>query len=147
MKAVTTIFIAALLAILVAAGSSGIETARQQARLAHADYKMTQLAIAANKFKEKHNEWPARLDQLAPFVGSRKELAILLANPFTRDNPGYEYVRPGKDMRPSETVLLFQLTGGKRDESLNVAYADTRVRRLPDDTADSIEARDRPESN
>lgn len=130
MKAVTAIFLAAFLALLVAAGSSGLGSARQQARLAHSDYKMTQLAIAANEFQQEHNQWPDRIEQLAPYTGGRQELAILMANPYTRDDPGYEYVRPEKDTRPSETVMFYQLSGGQRDESLNVSYADTSVRRL-----------------
>ncbi len=76
-------------------------------------------------------------DQVKPLIGKEgplgpighgKDYAKLTANPLTGDNPGYEYVKPKDDAPSATTVVLYQLRGGKRDETLKVAFKDGSVR-------------------
>lgn len=77
-------------------------------------------------FHESKAAYPDSLDDLTAMDSS---LTSLLANPLTGDNPGYEYVKPvDESAGMSQTVVLYQLRGGKRDETLPVAYLDGSVR-------------------
>ncbi len=96
---------------------------------------LKQLSLALIKFHEDNKAWPEKLDEVKPLIGKEgpmgvigkgKDFAALMANPLTGDNPGYEYVKP-KD-GGTAPVVLYQLRGGKRDESLPVAFRDGSVR-------------------
>ena len=68
------------------------------------------------------------LADLKPVVGA-EVYAVYIKNPLTGDNPGYEYVKPPEVPESSEkTVVLYQLRGGKRDETLKLGYLDGTVR-------------------
>ena len=91
--------------------------------------------MALIKFHDDNKAWPEKLDEVKPLIGKEgpmgvigkgKDFAALMANPLTGDNPGCEYVKP-KD-GGTAPVMLYQLRGGTRDESLPVAFRDGSVR-------------------
>ncbi len=79
-------------------------------------------------YSDQHDRrWPKNMDELARIfkdpIGVKN-----LKNPATGDTPGYEYVAPFSPVRnPAHTVVMIQLRDGKRDLSLAVGFADTRV--------------------
>ncbi|MCA9007901.1 MAG: hypothetical protein KDA70_21700 [Planctomycetaceae bacterium] len=77
-------------------------------------------------YRANHNDaWPDTLDDIHEDLYS--PLEELIENPYTHDNPGYEYVKPRKDADPATTAVLFQLRDGKQDLSLEAGYGDGRV--------------------
>ncbi|MGA2065057.1 MAG: hypothetical protein ABSG86_08810 [Thermoguttaceae bacterium] len=98
---------------------------------------LKQLSVALIKYHDDNHAWPDTLDQVKPLIGKEgplgpighgKDYAALTANPLTGDNPGYEYVKPKDDAPSATTIMLYQLRGGKRDETLKVAFKDGSVR-------------------
>jgi hypothetical protein len=99
---------------------------------------MKSLCVAATLYHNDKKAWPDNLEQIKPYIGKEapglpdfsngKDYAALIANPVTGDNPGYEYVKPKDDAPGRTTIMLYQLRGGKRDESLPVAFMDGSVR-------------------
>jgi hypothetical protein len=96
---------------------------------------LKQLSLALIKYHDDNKAWPEKLDDVKPLIGKEglmgvighgKDYAALTANPLTGDNPGYEYVKP-QESGPMP-IMLYQLRGGKRDESLKVAFRDGSVR-------------------
>jgi hypothetical protein len=121
-----------LLALTVLA-TSGCNDNKKRAM---ADDNCKQLSVALIAYTDANGgAWPDSLDQVKPLIGKTtqygvvgmgKDFATLIANPLTGDNPGYEYVKP-KD-KGLNNIVLYQLRGGKRDNTLSVAYADGSVR-------------------
>jgi hypothetical protein len=99
---------------------------------------------AITAYYGEHQKWPATLADVKPMIGTDlggmkvgggKSYDELLKNPLTGDNPGYEYVRPPEPLESTRNVIaLYQLRGGKRDESLKVGYLDGSVRMVGDDS-------------
>jgi hypothetical protein len=98
---------------------------------------LKQLSLALIQYRGDNHAWPDTLDQVKPLIGKQgalgpighgKDYATLTANPLTGDNPGYEYVKPKDDAPSATTIVLYQLRGGKRDETLKVAFKDGSVR-------------------
>ncbi len=69
--------------------------------------------------------WPESLDDVKANMPNFDEM---MKNPVTQDNPGYEYVKPVEGFVPEETVVIYQLRGGQRDETLEAGYADGTVK-------------------
>lgn len=90
--------------------------------------QMKELILAIRNYEDVHEGWPDSLDQVGNLVDS--DLNVLMQNPITGDNPGYEYVPPSADSDPSTTVILYQLRDGRRDTNLRVGFADGRVAEL-----------------
>ena len=70
---------------------------------------------------------PGSFDDMAPILGGKENLAKLLKNPATGDDPGYEYFKPPRGQHAGKTIIIYQLRDGKRDTTLAVAYLDTSV--------------------
>jgi hypothetical protein len=93
------------------------------------------LGMAIIQYKGDEGQWPDSLDQVeeqakkvAADMGSDKDFATLMTNPITGDNPGYQYVVPAEGDPIEETVMLYQLRGGERDETLAKCYQSGSVR-------------------
>jgi hypothetical protein len=82
------------------------------------------LAIIAQR-DQNSGAWPESLDEVRANVPGYDQLIV---NPVTKDNPGYEYVKPPDGADAATTVIIYQLRGGARDESLPKGYADGSVR-------------------
>jgi len=82
------------------------------------------IIAALQTYQKDNGGWPDALDQV---IEANSLLSGKMANPLTGDNPGYEYVKPGDDAT-AETIVLYQLRDGKRDETVEVAYLDGSVR-------------------
>ncbi len=103
---------------------------------------LKELARAVLKYEADNQAWPATLGDLQPVVGTSddlgtigggKDYAALVKNPLTGDNPGYEYVKPAETPESfANTIILYQLRGGNRDESLPVGFLDGSVRPATD---------------
>lgn len=90
------------------------------------DHQMRKLAVGIATYREANNdEWPDRLSDIQDYIDG--EFETLIENPYTKDNPGYEYVKPVEDADRSTTIILYHLRDGKRDLSLNVGFSDCRV--------------------
>jgi hypothetical protein len=74
--------------------------------------------------------YPDSLDQVKEYC-KEKPYDTLIKNPFTGDNPGYEYVKPADDASISDTIVLYQLKEGSRVTQGKVAYLDGSVRDAP----------------
>jgi hypothetical protein len=93
------------------------------------------LGMAIIAFEGEEGQWPDNLDQVkeqaekaAADMGADKDFATLMKNPLTGDDPGYEYVIPAEGDPIEETVMLYQLRGGQRDETLAKCYQSASVR-------------------
>lgn len=82
------------------------------------------MAILQYQQREGQDAFPQNFEALRPFI--EEGFDDLLKNPLTGDNPGYELVAP----TPDRPVVMYQLRNGKRDESLEVLWADGGVRPL-----------------
>ena len=104
-----------------------ITAARDAARQAQSMNNMMQIGLAAINHHQIHEDWPNSLDDLRDQI---PDLDVLLVNPVTMDDPGYEFVKPpvGEGVSWSETIILYQLRNGARDTSLPVGFADGSVR-------------------
>ena len=101
------------------------EALRDSAHMAMSTNNMKMLLLAMFDYKDQKGQWPDKLEQLKG--NPNLDFATVTKNPVTRDDPGYEYVKPtGDDPR---TVILYQLSIGKRDTTLPVGYADGSVSR------------------
>jgi hypothetical protein len=92
---------------------------------------MGAIGVAISQYKETYNRWPDELEQLLPFMNNER---ICFANPLTGDDPGYEYVKPegtAAYKNFENTVVLYQLRDGKRDEDLPVLYLNWSIRPAP----------------
>ena len=119
----------AALSIVTIAGCGAVSAARNAARQNQSASQMKQLSLAILTYRDMKGEWPERFDDVSEFTEGADGLASLLINPATGDNPGYEYVKPTHDeVNMAETIIIYQLTGGERDLTLPVAYADSSVR-------------------
>jgi hypothetical protein len=96
------------------------------------------LTRAVLKYHSDNEEWPDGLADVKSVVGQSDDLgeigggkayAALATNPLTNANPGYEYVKPADQPESyGDTVVLYQLRDGKRDEALPAGYLDGSVR-------------------
>ena len=85
--------------------------------------KMMRLALGIGAYANAHDgKYPDKLDDVKEYC----EYHLLITNPVTGDNPGYEYVKPQEDAPPG-TILLYQLRDGKRDLDLKVTLLDGSV--------------------
>ncbi len=91
--------------------------------------KMHAILFGVMEYRGKNNEqFPHSLDDIKEYVGGDAKLKELLVNPLTGENPGYEYVKPDDAYEKKHLApILYQLRGGKRDESLKVGHADGMV--------------------
>lgn len=87
--------------------------------------RMKELILGFRNYQAINGDWPQTLEQIRELTET--DLDVLMKNPVTGDNPGYEYVPPATDADPATTVVLYQLRDGQRDTSLRVGYADGRV--------------------
>ena len=102
-----------------------INSAREAAQKAQSLNNIRQLCLAVMNYQQINEAWPETIDDLRSQV---PDLDMILENPVTMDNPGYEYVKPeGEDPVLSETVIIYQLRNGQRDMTLPVGYADGSV--------------------
>ena len=96
---------------------------------------MKALERAIHRHLEEKGSWPKSFDDAAPFLGKAtelgdtndKDLAALLKNPLTGDDPGYEYVNPEGERADPNGIVIYQLRNGKRDESLLATHRDGRI--------------------
>lgn len=115
-----------------------------QRRLDSSD-NVRELCLALVLYQEEKNEYPDTLDQLEPYIGkvskyshgypigNGKDFATLIKNPYTGDDPGYEYVKPPEKIESiRKTIVFYQLRNGKRDETLVVGWLDGSVRNIKD---------------
>ena len=113
-----------MIVALVAAGCGAGDKAREIQSMDH----MKKLSEAVIKYADANDgKYPDSIDQVKDHCKD-KPYDVVIKNPFTGDNPGYEYVKPADDAKMTETVLLYQLKGGKRVTDGKVAYADGAVR-------------------
>lgn len=121
-----------ILLLLVLFTTSLVGCGSSKQKLVSSDH-MKSLSTAVMKYHDEKNAWPDSLDQVKPMIGQQymgkaigdgKDYAELLKNPYTGDDPGYEYEKPAD----AHAIELYQLRGGKRDLSLPVCYADGSVR-------------------
>ena len=89
------------------------------------------LGLSLHEYKDEHGTWPEELADVESILGA-EEYAARIQNPLTGDNPGYEYVKPPEDAMTSQTIVLYQLRDGKRDDSLLVGYLDASVHAASD---------------
>jgi hypothetical protein len=107
-----------------------------------ANENMRELTFAVLAYQDEHGKWPDKLEDTKPLfgkksalpgssvvIGNGKDLATLLANPYSGDNPGYEYVKPPDStmLGNGDVVIIYQINGGKRDTTLSVAFADGHI--------------------
>ncbi|NLT72337.1 MAG: hypothetical protein GXX91_16810 [Verrucomicrobiaceae bacterium] len=84
---------------------------------------MKMLLLTMFSYKDEKGQWPDKLEELKG--NPDLDFAKVIKNPVTGDDPGYEYVKPtGDDPR---TIILYQLSNGKRDTTLPVGHADGSV--------------------
>ena len=93
----------------------------------HSANQLKQWGAAINEYREQNGgKHPPSLEALKPLVTNYDQL---IENPLTGDNPGYELVAKPTGRNP---VWMYQLRQGKRDDSLDVLFADGTVRPLKD---------------
>lgn len=121
---------AVVLAACLAFVLTGCGGALQSARSARSANQMRQILIGLMHYLvDNADAWPDRLEQIEEYVGGKEELARLMKNPLTGDDPGYEYVKPADPKAPN-TPVLYQLRDGQRELGMPVGYADGSVRPL-----------------
>lgn len=102
--------------------------AKPAAYKVQANNRMRNLMIGILEYREENNDmWPEKLDDVRAFVDRGFGYDSMIENPYTHDNPGYEYVKPSPNADAASTVALYQLRDGKRDTSLDVCFGDGRV--------------------
>ena len=107
-------------------------TARPAAYKAKSINNMRSILLGIVNYSENHNgAWPDQLHDIEDYIYD-DSIDELFVNPFTQDNPGYEYVKPSHDADPSKTVVLYQLREGKRDYNLDVCFGDGSVLSYPE---------------
>ena len=117
------------LLILIALFLPAQSRAKPAAYQAQSRNQMRNILLGIVNYREQHDgAWP---DQLKDIESEIDSLDALIANPFTKENPGYEYVKPSADVDPAQTIVLYQLRKGKRDTSLRVGFGDGRVLPFP----------------
>ena len=116
------------LALVMVAGCCcpPIQAAREAAKQAQSKNNIMQFGVALHMHHDATGQWPQELAELQPYLEG--ELGMLMVNPVTGDDPGYEYVKPEEEAPLSETVWIYQLRDGARDMSLAKGYADGSVR-------------------
>jgi len=115
--------------IIVGFGCRGAsEDALAAIRQTQSRNNISQLCKGALAMKSFSDMWPENLEELGKSVGGPADLAELLVNPVTGDNPGYEYVKPEENSPLSQLIIVYQLRNGKRDLTLPVGYGDGSVR-------------------
>ena len=87
--------------------------------------QMKELILGLHDYQASNGDWPQTLEQIREMTDT--DLDVLMKNPVTGDDPGYEYVPPAVDADPATTVVLYQLRDGQRDTTLRVGYADGSV--------------------
>jgi hypothetical protein len=116
-----------LILALVTTGCGAQKKAQEIQSMDH----MKKLATALIEYAgDNEGRYPDSLDQVKEYC-KEKPYDVLIENPFTGDNPGYEYVKPAEDAKITETVVLYQLKGGSRATEGKVAYLDGSVRAAP----------------
>lgn len=92
---------------------------------------MKKLAEALIEYsRDNDGAYPDSLDHVKDYC-KEKSYDTLIENPFTGDDPGYEYVRPSDGAPVSDTIVLYQLKSGSRVTQGKVAYLDGSVRDAP----------------
>jgi hypothetical protein len=127
-KCVTLANISVVLIISsVVAGCGAQKKAQEIESMDH----MKKLAEAIVEYSGNNDgAYPDSLDQVKEYC-EEKSYDTLIENPFTGDNPGYEYVKPADDASISDTIVLYQLKDGSRVTQGKVAYLDGSVRDAP----------------
>ena len=116
-----------LLVALLAAGCGARKRAQEVQSMDH----LKKLAEALIQYSQDNDgTYPDSLDQVKDLC-KEKPYDTLIENPFTGDNPGYEYVKPADGAAITETIVLYQLEGGSRVTQGKVAYLDGSVRDAP----------------
>lgn len=109
---------------------SPISDARQAAQRVSSSNNIKRLTLALVQFHEDQQQWPDQLTEVLPFLNGD---TMVLSNPITGEEPGYDYVKPTiapEDPQSSTTVVIYQLRHGKRDTELEVGYLDGSVKTL-----------------
>ena len=117
-----------LAALLLTMALSGCKHKDKEDPKPTANLKMMSTGIMM--YRRAYNDWPDTLDQIVSIIAGNSDTKMLLTNPITGDNPGYEYIKPAADADPATTIVMYQLSGGKRDTSLPVLYADYKVNKI-----------------
>ena len=95
------------------------------------------LTRAVLQYQSDNQKWPDKISDVASVVGQSDDMGTigngkaydaLIRNPLTGDDPGYGYAKPADEPESySNTVVVFQLRDGKRDDALPAAYLDGSV--------------------
>ena len=120
-----TIALGCLLALTVLGTGCGSST---EEKSLESGKHLKELVVAVQAWHNASQAWPDTLADVAMYTEGEQRLKMLLQNPLTGDDPGYEYVKPDTDQVTRDTVLIYQLHDGKRDTSLAAAYGDGSVR-------------------
>lgn len=93
----------------------------------HSANQLKQWGAAINEYRDQNGgKHPPSLEALKPLVTNYDQM---IENPLTGDNPGYELVANPTGRNP---VWMYQIRQGKRDETLDVLFADGTVKPLKD---------------
>lgn len=87
------------------------------------------LLEAIHKFHEEKSQWPEKLDDVKDHAykvieerGEDTDFMKVMINPVTGDDPGYEYIQPKEGDDMDSTIMLYQLSSGKRQVNFAVGY-------------------------
>jgi hypothetical protein len=115
-----------IVALLLSAGALLANPGEIKLKM-HSANQLKQWATAINEYRDQNGgKHPPSLEALKPLVTNYDQL---IENPLTGDNPGYELVANPAGRNP---VWMYQIRQGKRDESLDVLFADGTVKPLKD---------------
>jgi hypothetical protein len=109
-------------------GFSGCGQGNKKAEL-QSSLNMKILLEAIHKYHEEHNQWPEKLADVKDHAykvieerGEDTDFMMVMINPLTGDDPGYEFIQPKEGDGLDTTVMLYQLSSGERQEDLPVGY-------------------------
>ena len=124
---------------------SGYQRFDEAKRKFEAVARMRWLAIAVRDYHAEHDAYPDSLQELKPLFGQGKGSTQLqfsfdtlagkvglstfeqvLENPWTGDNPGFEYVKPAQPR--NSTPILYQLRNGQRADGEKIGYFDASIK-------------------
>ena len=111
----------------------GLSDAPRAEAVLKSSNQMKELILAVRNYEDTNGYWPEELSDVKSLTDT--DFEVLMVNPITEENPGYEYVKPTDDANPATTVILYPLRGGERDTSLKVGYADGRVAEMNPEAA------------
>lgn len=125
-KTNTRILQASLLLIVTAFVGCGLNQAPHAEATLRSSNQMKDLILAIRNYREvNEDQWPEQLSDVRSLTDTSFD--VLMRNPITGDNPGYEYVPPPENADLETTVILYQLQNGQRATDLRVGYADGHV--------------------